>query len=66
MQHGTEREAVVKQAIVEDLAVMFFELAEWLEYKAEEYEFVINIFINQVELIHLVNEHIVMKKLQLC
>ncbi|KAH7825132.1 uncharacterized protein MONOS_1491 [Monocercomonoides exilis] len=61
MQHGTKREAGMKQAIVEDLAVMFFALVEWCVHKAEEFEFVRGIIISQDELIHLANEHIVMK-----
>ncbi|KAH7823264.1 uncharacterized protein MONOS_811 [Monocercomonoides exilis] len=66
MQHGTKSEAGMKQTIVEDLAAMVFVLVEWFEHKAEEFEFAIDIFISQDELIHLANAHIVMQPQPLC
>ncbi|KAH7824950.1 uncharacterized protein MONOS_10895 [Monocercomonoides exilis] len=65
MQHGTKSEAGMKQAIVEDLVVMFFVLVEWFEHKEEENKFVIDIFISQDELIRLANAHTLMKQRQL-
>ncbi|KAH7831432.1 uncharacterized protein MONOS_5402 [Monocercomonoides exilis] len=66
MQHGTESEAGMKQAIVEDFVVMLNALVEWSEHKAEENEFVCGIFISQDELNRLANVHIVMKQWLLC
>ncbi|KAH7819793.1 uncharacterized protein MONOS_10207 [Monocercomonoides exilis] len=65
MQHGSEREAVVKKVIAEDLAVMFFTLFERFKYKTEENEFVCGIFVSQDELSLLANEHIEMKSRRL-
>ncbi|KAH7822271.1 uncharacterized protein MONOS_11983 [Monocercomonoides exilis] len=59
-------EAGMKQVGVEDLAVMFFELVEWFEHKAEENEYVCGIFICQDELTHLANVHTLMKQRLLC
>ncbi|KAH7831526.1 uncharacterized protein MONOS_16984 [Monocercomonoides exilis] len=56
----------MKQVGVEDLAVMFFELVEWFEHKAEENEYVCGIFICQDEWIRLANVHIVMQPQPLC
>ncbi|KAH7819122.1 uncharacterized protein MONOS_12787 [Monocercomonoides exilis] len=66
MQHGTKSEAGMKQAIEEDLAVLFFVLVKWFEHKAEENEFVIDIFISHNELIHIANAHSLMKQRLLC
>ncbi|KAH7826701.1 uncharacterized protein MONOS_5611 [Monocercomonoides exilis] len=62
MQHGTESETRIKQAISEEFVVMDNSLVEWFEHKAEEFEFVIDIYISQDELNLLANVHIVMKQ----